>query len=535
MRRWLAAALFILVAAAFAGLPARLASAHATLQSSTPAANSVLEAGPSYIVLDFDDAVDASVSSIQLYSQDAKVVAIAKPQPGADPSIVQAAVPLLGVGLYAVVWRVTSQDGHVVDGAFSFQIGTSTPSVDSGGLLSTVRHGVVSPPSVGRWYGAGRALSMLGFIVLFGGALFALTRPLLSPTLWLLRGAWLLLVFGSALGFAFYASKVVGGSVGDAFRTGVWREAARTHSGRLLLVRLGAAGFLGLLLSTIHLAGAAWWRVLAAAGALAAVASFSFAGHPYTQRPRALWVGIDAVHLVAVSVWIGGLLLFALGGKSWFADEGRAAVVRTFSRISTVAVPVVVATGVLATLRLVRDLHDLTDTSWGRTLLVKVTVVVVIVAIGGVSHWLLRNDGPVAVRRTVAAEALLGVAVVGLAAGLVGLPPRAAPASQAFSASLSNAGVVVDVSISPGSVGANEVHLVVTPPGGNLAPVTSLTARMALPEANLPESPVTIDSAGPNHYIGAITLPRSGQWTLEIIVEPEPAQTVSLKTTVPIP
>ena len=35
-------------------------------------------------------------------------------------------MPVLADGLYAVVWRVTSADGHVVDGAFSFQVGTAS-------------------------------------------------------------------------------------------------------------------------------------------------------------------------------------------------------------------------------------------------------------------------------------------------------------------------------------------------------------------------------------------------------------------------
>jgi putative copper export protein len=91
------------------------------------------------------------------------------------------------------------------------------------------------------------------------------------------------------------------------------------------------------------------------------------------------------------------------------------------------AVPVVVATGVAQTVKLAGGLDDVTGTAWGRTLLVKVVVVTVLVTIGGVSQWLLRHDGPASLRRHVVAEAVIGVAVLAIAAALVTLP---APSSR---------------------------------------------------------------------------------------------------------
>ena len=51
--------------------PAGQALAHAGLESSEPSANAVLETGPPNIVLDFNEAVDARISSIELFDQDA--------------------------------------------------------------------------------------------------------------------------------------------------------------------------------------------------------------------------------------------------------------------------------------------------------------------------------------------------------------------------------------------------------------------------------------------------------------------------------
>jgi len=125
--------------------------------------------------------------------------------------------------------------------------------------------------------------------------------------------------------------------------------------------------------------------------------------------------------------------------------------------------------------------------------------------------------------------------VLGLAAGLVGVPPKLAVQSRIYSASLTEAGIIVETSISPGQVGGNEVHMIVTPPGGGIAPVTSLTARVALPSKKIPAIPVTLVAEAPNHYSGNITLPYPGDWTLEIIVEPSPGSTVLMSGTVSIP
>jgi copper transport protein len=203
--------------------------------------------------------------------------------------------------------------------------------------------------------------------------------------------------------------------------------------------------------------------------------------------------------------------------------------------VATIGIPIIIVTGFLQTWRLGGSLANLTDTTWGRILLAKVAIAALMVTIGGVSRWLLAHEGPSSLRRLVFTEAVCGMAVLGLAAGLVAQPPTVGPKSKVFAASLTEGGLIVDASITPGRVGSNEVHLVITPAGGSIAPVVSATARMSLPSKNLPNSPVTLTSTGPNHYTGTITLPFSGDWTLEITVEPKAGQSVLLRSAVPIP
>jgi copper transport protein len=278
-----------------------------------------------------------------------------------------------------------------------------------------------------------------------------------------------------------------------------------------------------------------WWKGAALSAALLTIVTFSMSGHPNSLSPRWLWVIVDELHLGAITLWLGGLIALAFAGKEWMAQPEAVRPIERFSLTATVCVPIIVATGVAQTLKLAGGLDDVTATDWGRMLLTKVMVVIALLAVAGVSRWLLRHDGAASIRRTVIAEAVLGVLVVALAAGMVGQPPRPGVPSRAYDEVVTANGVIASVSISPGQVGANEVHILITPPGGSLTPVASATARVSLPSANLPAAPVTLASEGPNHFSGAITFPESGDWTFELVVQITESDSALLKTTVPIP
>ncbi|MCY7298264.1 MAG: CopD family protein, partial [Ilumatobacteraceae bacterium] len=278
-----------------------------------------------------------------------------------------------------------------------------------------------------------------------------------------------------------------------------------------------------------------WWRGAAGAAGLLILYTFSASGHPNAQDPAALWISIDLLHLVAVTVWIGGLLALCLTSAATLSQPDGERMAHRISLAASICVPIIVATGVAQTVKLAGGLDDVTVTDWGRLLLVKVTVVVGLLAIASVSRWLLHHDGVASIRRTVTIEFVVGVLVIGIAAGMVALPPVPPVVSKPFETQLTSAGLIAVVSLSPGSVGGNEVHITITPPGGSISPVVGVTARVSLPAEAIPVAPVTLVREGPNHYSGSVTLPRSGEWTFEVVVQITTADSVLLKTTVPIP
>jgi len=538
MKRCLVAAAALAALASLA-LPAASASAHAGLESSTPGSSSVLEESPEAIVLDFDEAVEAPLTTIGLFDADARPIEVGVPVAvSGDDTIVQASLPELADGLYAVSWRITSVDGHVIDGAFSFQIGT-TATGDADSLLGQVADGVGATPAVERLLSVARLLAFLGVVVLLGAGLFAAAAPAhlaeRRGTMALLWCGAVSLLLGSLLQYGFQAAYAAAGTVGDAFTPSVWGLIDQTGTGRTILLRVALAVVLMALLALFRHRATAWWRSVALAAALATVVSFPAGGHASSLAPRLLWTAVDALHLAAMAVWLGGLVLFTVGRRVWLHDEAAVPLVRRFSAAAAVCVPLIVATGVAQTWKLSGGFDGITETAWGRTLLVKVSVVAALVAVGGVSRWLLRHTGAASLGRTVAVEAVLGIAVLALAAGMVGLAPQPAAETQVFSSTLTTAGVIVDVIVTPGQVGGNEMHLVITPPGGSLQPVAGATARVSLPERDVPNAPVTLAAEGSNHFGGPLTLPYAGTWTLELIIETEPGNSVLLVTQVPIP
>src|SRR4029079_7452719 len=163
LRRWKRIAIGAGVGLAILA-PAEAASAHAGLEGSVPSANAVLEAGPANIELNFNEAVDAELADIELYDQSAKLIPTGTPQSITDETIVQASVPTIGDGVYVVVWRVPSADGHVVDGVFSFQVGAQS-GLDVGALIDKVSGNATATSEVGRLDTAARLLALIGLIV----------------------------------------------------------------------------------------------------------------------------------------------------------------------------------------------------------------------------------------------------------------------------------------------------------------------------------------------------------------------------------
>jgi copper resistance protein C len=114
------------------------ALAHANLVGSSPSVGSKLSASPPQVRLRFSEPVDAEFSPLEVRDEDGERVdeddARIDPE---DARVVVANLEELPKGSYLVEWRVTSLDGHVVEGRYEFAVaegGEGKPPGDNPGV-----------------------------------------------------------------------------------------------------------------------------------------------------------------------------------------------------------------------------------------------------------------------------------------------------------------------------------------------------------------------------------------------------------------
>jgi len=101
---------------------ASLAGAHAKLTSTTPLADSTVSS-PKLIQVHFNEAVEVKMSSLKLATSDGTAVAAMAMNDAKDPATLSIMPNMpLKAGLYKVTWSAVTDDGHKVQGAFSFTV-----------------------------------------------------------------------------------------------------------------------------------------------------------------------------------------------------------------------------------------------------------------------------------------------------------------------------------------------------------------------------------------------------------------------------
>ncbi|MGA1754817.1 MAG: copper resistance CopC/CopD family protein [Ilumatobacteraceae bacterium] len=515
------------------------ASAHASLESSEPAPSAVLEASPSAIRLEFTEAVTPASDAVVVYDSDGDAIRSGDARLGkSSTSIVLDDLPELSDGLYAVAWRVVSSDGHLVQGAYTFTIGSSIPGdVDIGALVGEVLSardvaaGVENVLVLVRW------LSYLAVVVALGALVFHTNAHVDRARLgWLSLGSLIVLAGSSFAQFLVQGVYLTAGDWSASFDPEAWSETWSTRLGFGLVTRLVLVAILVALVLVVpskddHRArervGKSWWQSSTALVATAVLLTFASGGHASAVPLAGVAVAVDVVHLGAIALWIGGLAVVLLAGRN------RPEVVGQLSRLAVVAAPVTVITGLWQTWRIGGGLGELTSTDWGRGMIVKISLVIVIVALGGVARVVVRQEAP-GVRRLVVVEVVLALAVLGASAYVVGESPVVARTPSVFSTTLTQGSTIVGVTVTPGLVGNNEIHVVVTPPGGVLERIPSIEMRASSPDREGAPFSVAVSGAGPNHFVGRVAFLEEGDWFLEIVLQPDPASSFLLTTEVPI-
>ena len=529
--RQLVAALAILVGVLALGTTA--ASAHATLESSSPADGQSVLTSPSEIRITFSEAVTTISGALSVLNADGKTVDTGNSEIVGGRTLVAPISETLSDGTYVATYRVLSADGHPVSGSILFGVG-------NGALDRSAQ-----PSSTGDrlWEiigGISRFIMYLAALVAAGVAFFLAFIHDRAEDRWRIVpfvriGSILALL--SAIGIVMsQAALLTGKGAGAVTDSTVLRDVLNQNLGwSLALLMIG--------LAAVHLSTDIPKKVvsqsLAVYGGLAVTVSFAVWGHATELSPTAISLAADAIHATAAALWLGGLvgLVMVLSVRTPETVRATAGIIGRFSRMAFWSVIALTLAGLTLTITgSGASLNSILTTTWGQLVLAKIGLTLIVVLIAAWNRRTLvpsltsptENTGELAVRwatllRTIRAEAVLLVAVVALTAIVVNVPPaRTAVVAKADRVDITQRVDTgnVQLSVDPAIVGPNTVAVRYTDGTGQPINVAnSMSIEFSQPSAGLEPITRQVPASEPGVFViqgNELSIP--GTWTITIAV-----------------
>jgi copper transport protein len=472
---------------------------HAKLLRTDPTQGSTLKRSPRTVVLTFSEGIDPALVRLEVRDGRGRRVDRGGPfHPGGREEVVAVALRPRLEGRLVASYRVISADGHPVARTLQFRVRQRRPAREQaaqpGGEAPAPTAMPPSQGAAGHADGEGeitsaafavtRGLGYAAIALAVGGAffLFVAWLPALAQVAggqreWLglsaaferwvravVIGAVVLGLLASAASIVLQAATAAGISFWAALDRGmidsvsstrpveawtvrivVWLVlgavlAAALRPRRIPVLRptaLGATGTaLGPAPSRLHL-------LLFGALALGLAVTAPMAGHTGEHSPTALLFGSDTAHVLAMSAWLGGLVMLLivlvlaarrLPGRE--ATRLLAVVVGRFSMLARFAVLLLLLTGIVQSVALVGSVSALRDTEYGLLVLAKIALFALLMALAAVNQrWALPRLRRLAagaeepdraasiLRQSVALEVALALVVIAVTSMLVATEP----------------------------------------------------------------------------------------------------------------
>ena len=443
-------------------LPADTARAHAGFVASDPADGAELVTAPDVVTLTFTEPVDPVLSRVELLDvSGSREVLDGATLP--SPDTLRAPLPEgLADGVYTVSWfALSTVDGHLTAGAFTFGIGESPE-----GVATPVAAPASSPgPSVLGVAGRASLYAGLSLLIALGAVGAGIAQGRLRATRVVAMTA-AMLSFAGVLALIAAETRLVGVSAAELMRA----DAGRAYVD--LLLGVAVAGAAAVLVAARPNRGT---MALAGVAAIVPVYLRASSGH----AAGASWVQevVQTVHFGAVGVWVGGLAIMGLLLRERRGDDDRppSEEARRFSATALLAVAIVVGTGLVRSLDEtggVGAVGDTLRTGYGQVLVAKIALALGLIALGAVQRFRslprLGAGDPRPLRRLIAAEVVAAVGVFALTGTLTSLPPGGAdavPAARVAQVTATGSDfattVRVELRLEPGAPGANDVEVTV--------------------------------------------------------------------------
>lgn len=547
------------------------ASAHANLLEASPKPSEELEVAPERVIIWFTEPIEPAFSSILVLATSGTTVSVGDTEfDPTEPTAMWVPVAPLENGTYTVVWRnVSTVDGHKVAGSFLFAVGEP---IGAGTQVDIAEQPLIQSPldPIVRW------IIYVGIAVFAGGLLFDLVIATRVARAADDRSTLLFTQIATiSFGFIAIASVVVvvlAQLAQLALQTAIAFDVPIHAIGPDQMVDVATESDWGRYWS---------WRITAAV--LAGLALFAAIqlrrDDPYTQEAEDLeemslitetpmgigaialggiflllialtshnaatpndirWfaIGTDIVHVVAATIWIGGIayLLMASVITARIPDLRSSSVhlefAARFAPWAIFAVTILVASGIVSYLMQV-TIPEALNTPYGRVLGAKILLLVVLIALA------IRNNRSVAksstadkasttsLRRFITLE--LGVAFVVLlaTAGLASLEPARQYAERQgigvahdVRHSETISGATIAAKLDPGNTGANTLTVDITDDGSPFLFATEVRARIKYLDDEFGEYFTPLIERSIGHWrLDDITIGIAGAYQLDVTV-----------------
>jgi copper transport protein len=545
------AVLLVLITLAWAGATA--VQAHAVLLRSIPQANAVLTASPDHVELYFSEAVTARFSRVSVMDSQGQRVNSGEAQPDpADAAHLLAPLPLLGTGVYTVVWSaISAVDGHETYGAFPFAVGQANAAALAQARDRAARSQLPAP--VGGPAGAMilKGLLYLAAAALTGGILF--TSLVWLPTCRqaavppeavsgyarkshaLMLAALVVLAAADILSLMLLTGQSQAAAIGWPWQPAFF-DLLGTRIGILGILRLGLVVLLAALILPRQAASNRW----AALGlCLALLLTFSLTSHAAAEPRPLLPILADWLHMTAVSVWVGGLFFFlgAMGVVRRLAPEPQtrlaSLLIPPFTVVAMTCVGVLTLTGVYSALLHVGGPNALVGTTYGRALVVKLLIAAPMLALGAF-HFLVTTPG---MRRAAARpggspkwvrsfstlltiEAGLGAVLLLWVGVFTTLPPAATPlAPGEFRKTARADDLSVTLDIVPARPGLNAFTATISSGGHPVTDARDVSLEFTSVSGVMPLTKAAMTGQGNGQYLlQAGNLMMADNWDIKVVV-----------------
>ena len=527
----------------FLGFP--LASAHPFLLDSEPGQGQNAPAGTTQIITNYSEAVEIGFSELRVYDANGNQIDNKDTAyNGGETSLVVTTQPLED-GVYTITSKVLSKvDGHLVQAAIVFGVGDV--KIDSS-LLEGQESSETTfiPESIARFPG------LVGQTIVLGGII-------VSITIWSSQQTRFRDVFTDINEqFKIKFSKIIGYGIIATFASNfimlgvqTWRLEASPLD--VIGTTFGTTWLIRMIITIIIIV--LWFlmekknkisikeQIPLLVASLILIATTTMMGHGAATELEAPWI-LDYAHNLLSSIWIGGVIFFAFVALPTITKTDNStkekivlSLIPRFSGLFIIAIGILIITGPTLLWFLDDNVTSLTDSTYGKLILIKIGIAATMIALGGFNQIkFLRNTHDFEklniskrISKPLKFEAGLGIALLAVVALLVNssLPAgeiQSADALQGtfgYESTLFSENAKFDVKVLPAGIGSNTISVIVSSYDNKpLDDISGMKIKVSNPQKNI--SPIeteitenTQDSI--TKYSGDATFGFAGNWQIEL-------------------